>query len=193
MLFPSLETILSQGSLLIIFVLMLSNGFFSFPSSQILYITVGVFVAQGKLTLLPVLILGAIANTLGNYALYEVTHKHGEKVAKKFLPISDETLAALKETFKEKSLWWLAVGKLTPSLKVAVPILAGIAKTNRAHTFLVFLITSFVWASAFLSIGIFFGKSFSFGIYGIIMGVIGISIALYFASLVQKKVEEMKK
>ena len=193
MLFPTLETLLSQGSLIFIFVLMILNGFFSFPSSQLLYITVGFFVAQGKIAFIPALILGALGNTIGNYALYLVTSKYGEKVAKKFLPVSDEIFEALKDTFKEKSLFYLAVGKLTPSLKVAIPILAGIAKTHKQLTLLVFLVTSTIWATAFLALGIFFGKSFSLGLYGIIMGVIGIAVALYFTTILQKKIEQRRK
>jgi membrane protein DedA with SNARE-associated domain len=190
MLFPSFESMLSQGSLIFIFILMLSNGFFSFPSSQLLYITVGFFVAQGKIAFLPVLLLGALGNTLGNYLLYLVTSKYGEKTAKRFLPIKDEMFEALKETFKEKSLFYLAIGKMTPSLKVIIPILAGIAKTHKQLTLLVFLVTSTIWATVFLSLGVFFGKSFSLGIYGVIMGVIGLLVALYFTTILQKKIEK---
>ncbi len=187
MVIPSLESLLQGGSLLLIFILMLSNGFFSFPSSQILYISLGVFIAQGKVALIPAFLLGALGNTLGNYLLFEMTHRHGEKFARKLLPLQDDMFEALKETFKEKSLFYLALGKLTPSLKVFIPLLAGVSKTKRSHTFLIFLITSFIWAAAFLAIGIFFGKSFSFGKYGIIMGLIGIGVALYFTSKMQKK------
>ena len=171
---------------------MVSNGFFSFPSSQILYITLGVFIASGKLALVPTLIVGAIGNTIGNFILFEITSRHGEKVARRFLPLSTEAFEALKETFKEKSLWWLAIGKMTPSLKVAVPILAGIAKTHRRLTLLVFLVTSFIWGFLFLSLGIFFGESFSFGTYGILIGLVGIAVALYFTSLVKKNIAKKK-
>jgi membrane protein DedA with SNARE-associated domain len=181
------ENLISSGSLFIIFLLMISNGFLSFPSSQILYITLGVLISKGQLSLLDVAMIGALGNTIGNQLLFELTSKHGEKVARRYLPLSDDAFEALKETFAEKSLWWLGIGKLTPSLKVAVPILAGIAKTHRALTFFVFLVTSVVWAFAFLSLGIFFGKSFSFGLYGIILALIGIGVAVYFASLVQMK------
>ncbi len=193
MLMTTFESILSQGSLVFIFILMLANGFFSFPSSQLLYITVGFFIAQGKIPFLPALLLGSLGNTIGNYALFLVTSKYGEKVAKKFLPIKDEMFEALKETFKEKSLFYLAIGKLTPSLKVVIPILAGIAKTHKQLTLLVFLITSTLWAALFLSLGIFFGKSFSLGIYGVIMGAIGLFVALYFTNIMQKKAELIAK
>ena len=186
-------SLFAQGSLFLVFILMISNGFFSFPSSQILYITLGVFVASGKIGFIPMLIVGALGNTIGNYLLYEITHRHGEKVARQFLPIKAEMYEALKETFKEKSLLWLALGKMTPSLKVIIPLLAGIARTKRIPTFFVFLITSFIWGNAFISIGVFFGKSFSFGYYGLVMGALGLGIALYFTSLMQKKIEEMKK
>lgn len=188
----SYESLLSGGSLFIILLLMLANGFFSFPSSQILYITAGVFISNGTLPFLPVIFLGAIGNTVGNFILFLVTKKHGESVARKYIPLSKEMYDALIETYKDRSAWWIAVGKMTPSLKVITPVLAGISKTDNMLTFLIFLVTSFLWALFFVSMGMFFGKSFSFGTYGIIIGVIGIAAALYFMNLVQKK-QKIKK
>lgn len=185
----SYESLLSNGSLFVVLFLMVSNGLFSFPSSQILYITAGVFIAQGTLPFFPVVLLGTIGNAVGNFFLFLLTKKHGDTVARKFVPLSKEMYDALIETYKDKSAWWIAIGKLTPSLKVITPILAGISRTDNTLTFFIFLVTSFVWSLLFTSIGMFFGKSFSFGTYGIIIGGIGIAVMLYFMNLVQKRAQ----
>ena len=186
----SYESLLSGGSLLIVLILMVSNGFFSFPSSQILYITAGVFVASGKLPLIPVLLLGSIGNAIGNFLLFIITKKHGEAVARKFIPLSHDMYKALVKTYKDKSVWWIAIGKLTPSLKVITPVMAGLSKTGTLLTFFIFLITSFIWSVFFVGMGMFFGKSFSFGTYGIVIGAVGVAVALYFMNLVQKTAEK---
>ena len=72
-----IEAIIVGASYAGIFGLMIANGFFSFPSSQILYIIVGYFVGTGKLALLPAVLLGALGNTIGNVFLYEAVRGHG--------------------------------------------------------------------------------------------------------------------
>ena len=73
----SIETIISFAGYAGIFLLMITNGAVSFPSSQVLYIIAGYFVAQGDLALLPVVVAGTLGNTVGTIILYELTRKYG--------------------------------------------------------------------------------------------------------------------
>ena len=50
----AIESTISLAGYFGIFVLMIANGAVSFPSSQVLYIIAGYFIAQGNLLLLPV-------------------------------------------------------------------------------------------------------------------------------------------
>lgn len=61
--------------------------------------------------------------------------------------------------FKKRGVWFVFIGKLIPALKVLVPIPAGLAKMNRIAYITIIFISSFIWASIFIAIGFFFGKS----------------------------------
>ena len=68
----------------------------------------------------------------------------------------------LKKTqiaFKKKGMLFVIVGKLLPVVKIFVPIVAGVGKMNRILYNVIIIITSFIWASIFVSLGFFFGKS----------------------------------
>lgn len=154
-----LEQIISGLSYMGIFILMFSNGIFSFPSSQVLYIIVGYFVATGVLSLPMAILVGAIGNTIGNIALYEFAREHGMNAAMKFLPMKPHHVAKTEHFFEKKGLGFLFVAKLLPTLKVFVPIFGGIGKAPRVPYAALMFLASSVWAFAFIEIGIFFGKN----------------------------------
>jgi membrane protein DedA with SNARE-associated domain len=154
-----LQQIIAQFSYVAIFGLMTANGLFSFPSSQILYIVVGYFVGTGELALIPAIILGALGNTIGNVALYEIARKHGVKASLAYLPLTQDHITRLERYFARKGLLYLFLAKLTPALKVFVPVAAGIAKTPRIPLAIILFTTSVIWAGAFVAIGYYFGAS----------------------------------
>lgn len=169
---------------------MIANGIISFPSSQILYIIAGFFVATGKLDFTTTILVGALGNTIGNFILYKVTVTYGEQAAQKLLPLDARAFHAIKKTFTHHGIWWLALAKLTPSLKVIMPILAGIAKTPQTKLIPILLGTSIIWATIFIELGKSFGEKFSFGSYTVVIGVIGIIVAVILYTIVAKNVEE---
>ena len=71
----SIEQIIILSGYVGIFGLMILNGVFSFPSSQILYIISGYFVFTGSLSLMLVSVVGALGNTIGNTILFYLTRK----------------------------------------------------------------------------------------------------------------------
>lgn len=177
----TIETLIQGGSYLAIFVLMIANGAVSFPSSQVLYIIAGYFVAQGNLLLLPATIVGALGNTAGNVILYELTRKHGRAfIARmKIFPMSE--LAKVEHAFKKKGSWFIFIGKLLPAIKVFVPIPAGLGKMHRGIFATLMFVASFIWSLAFISIGFFFGKSSEFfGRYAIILALVAAVVILLF-------------
>jgi membrane protein DedA with SNARE-associated domain len=155
----ALEQIISGLSYMGIFILMFSNGIFSFPSSQVLYIIVGYFVGVGTLALPTALVVGAIGNTIGNIALYEFAREHGMNAALKFLPMKPHHVAKTERFFEKKGLGFLFIAKLLPTLKVFVPIFGGIGKAPRIPYAALMFLASMVWAFIFIEIGMFFGKN----------------------------------
>ena len=164
-----------------IFALMISNGFISFPSSQILYIICGYFIFTGTLSLPIVVLFGVIGNTIGNIILYEVARAKGMHFLTKIPVFPERELKKVQAVFQKKGAWFLAVGKLIPALKVFIPIPAGISKMSRWLYVTIIVITSTIWTAPFLAIGFYFGKSSRlFGRYAIIMTIIAFVVLAVF-------------
>jgi membrane protein DedA with SNARE-associated domain len=186
------ETIIVSLGYLGIFVLMISNGAIPFPSSQILYIISGYFVSTGDLSLALVVLFGAIGNTIGNIILYEVVRFRGLHYIEKWGIFPKKELRKVSVAFRKKGKWFLFVGKLVPALKVFIPIIAAIGKTERRFYIPAMLVASAIWSLPFIAIGYVFGKSAElFGSYAVIMTVVGfIVMALFYRYINSKDVLE---
>lgn len=177
----TIETLIQGGSYFAIFLLMIANGAVSFPSSQVLYIIAGYFVARGDLALFFVALAGALGNTVGNIILYELARKHGRTFIEKMKIFPMRNLAKVEHAFKKKGVWFIFIGKLLPAIKVFVPIPAGLGKMPRPLFAFIMFFASFIWSLAFISIGYFFGKSSDlFGRYAIILVIVAVVVILLF-------------
>lgn len=177
----TMETLIQGGSYFAILMLMILNGAVSFPSSQVLYIVAGYFIARGDLALFFVALVGALGNTVGNIILYELARKHGRAFIERMKIFPMRELAKVEHAFKKKGAWFIFIGKLLPAIKVFVPVAAGLGKFSRAIFAPLMFIASFIWALGFISIGYFFGKSSDlFGRYAIILVVVAVVVILLF-------------
>jgi membrane protein DedA with SNARE-associated domain len=162
------ESLILTGSYGAIFLLMIANGAISFPSSQLLYIVAGYFIAKGDLSWAPVIFVGAIGNMIGNIILYEAVRRYGRDVVFKWKLFDPTILAKVEVAVAKKGWWFLAIGKLLPAIKVFIPIPAGLGRMHRGGFAGIMLVASALWASVFLFFGYTFGKSFHiFGWYGV--------------------------
>jgi membrane protein DedA with SNARE-associated domain len=182
----SFEILIISFGYIAIFLFLVSNGIFNFPSSQIIYLICGYLVYIQKLNLFLVVLFGAVGNSVGNLILYEITRKYGlSKKLRSFriLPfyyLKDEFLELLKKKFKKQGLIFLFFGKLISITKIFIPIIAGIGSVNRISYNLIIFITNLIWATIFVFTGFYFGKTVEFGlIFGIVFIIITI-IFMYF-------------
>ncbi len=169
-----LHQIIISSSYLGIFILLITNGAVNIPSSQIIYLIAGYFIATGKLSMFPTLFFGTLGNTIGNIITYLLVYKYGRPIVKKLLTVPEKTLDHMHYEFSNKGLWWLFVAKLIPSVKVTVPTIAGLSKTPKTKTYLIFLSSSFVWATTITYIGYYFGENITAKGYALTMGIVGI-------------------
>lgn len=177
----TIETLIQGGSYFAIFLLMIANGAVSFPSSQVLYIIAGYFIARGDLVLIPVALAGALGNTVGNIILYELARVHGRTFIARMKIFPLRELAKVETAFRKKGAWFIFIGKLLPAIKVFVPIPAGLGKMHRPLFAALMFVASFIWSLAFIAIGYFFGKSSElFGRYAIILAIIAAVVILLF-------------
>lgn len=177
----TIETIIAFAGYTGIFFLMTLNGALSFPSSQILYIIVGYFVAQGNLALLPSMIAGGTGNTVGNIVLYELVRARGRAFVERMKLFPARELTKVEVAFKKKGAWFVFIGKLLPAIKVFIPIPAGLGKMHRGCFASIMFVASSIWSLGFISIGYFFGKSSDFfGRYAFMLAIIAAIVLFFF-------------
>lgn len=154
-----IESLVVSYGVVAIFLMMITNGFTMFPSSQFLYIIAGWLVSEGLLSLPLVIFFGAIGNTIGNTIMYELIREKGLKYILKYKVFRKQDVEKVHIAFEKHGLWFLFIGKLLPSIKVFVPIVAAIGKAKRAPFIFIMTVTSFIWTTPFLAIGYYLGKS----------------------------------
>jgi membrane protein DedA with SNARE-associated domain len=178
-----LHSLISTFSYVAIFILMLTNGAVNFPSSQFLYVICGYFISTGSLLFVPTIIAGALGNTLGNIITFLLVKKYEKPFARKLLMVDEATFnkihSALHATFSKRGMWYIFFGKLIPSVKAFIPIVAGLANTKTKLTSFLFLLASTIWAILVTSIGYFFGEHVSFKSVTTVSLLIG-SIVVFF-------------
>ncbi|MCI0565998.1 DedA family protein [bacterium] len=192
----NIENIIIASGYIGIFALMIANGLLSFPSSQALYIIAGYFVFTEDLSLALVSLFGALGNTVGNIALYEIVRAKGLSYITKFQIFPLEAVKRTQAVFQKRGAWFVFFGKLIPALKVFVPIPAGIARMNRLLYGVVIFVSSVLWSLLFIAIGFYFGKSADvFGKYALILFVVAFVVvfAFYRSMNSQNITDEIKK
>ena len=188
-----LHGLISSGSYISIFLLMTANGIINFPSSQILYLIVGYFVSAGKLGFWQTVIAGTLGNTIGNIVAFLLIKKYEGPLARKLLMLPQEQFTkihkALHETFSEKGMWWLFVGKLTPSVKAFVPVVAGLAHTRTNLTVFIFLLASALWSTGIIYLGYAFGEHVTLSKFLTVSFIIGAIVIFILYKKISKKLD----
>ncbi len=180
------QTILTFGYLAIV-AFMITNGIISLPSSQFVYVTAGFFAPAAELSVLLIVIAGTIGNVIGNVILYEVSRRKGVAYLRRFKLFSklcsEERITKLRLAFDYRGPVIIFIGKFLPLIKVAVPVVAGVAEMNRLLYFVIIVVTSFLWALGLTYFGFYFGKNYhdgTFGWYSIaLLALSGIAIYLF--------------
>ena len=155
------EHVTSLAIYITTFVTLFFNGLTNLPSSQFVYLTLGYLINIKDFNFYIAILLGTIANALGNLVLYYIILSNSEflnsKLAK-FLAIDSEKLLKYNDYFKNKWWGWLILGKITPSLKVLVPVICGLSKVSLKRTLVIFSVGSLIWAIIVTYLGYYFGK-----------------------------------
>ena len=157
------------------------NGLINIPSSQIIYLTLGYLVNRSDFDIYIAILAGSLGNTLGNLILYYIIKSKNVYLNQKirsFFNISEDKLEKYNKIINQKGYLWLIIGKLTPSVKVLVPIICGISNLSFIKTFIIFFTGSVLWACMVTYLGYYFGKMASLKEFYIIVSLIYILIGL---------------
>lgn len=99
---------------------------------------------------------------------------------------------ALHDTFTRRGMWWIFIGKLTPSVKAFIPVVAGLAETKTGLTSFIFAVASFVWAFGIVYLGKTFGEQFSLSSFMTVSLVVGLVILFIVYRNVSKKIHSSR-
>lgn len=189
-----LHLLISNFSYVAIFLLMIANGFVGFPSSQFLYVICGYFISTSSLLFVPTIIVGALGNTLGNIITFLLVKKYDKPFARKLLMMDEVTFnkihSALHATFSRRGMWYIFIGKLIPSIKAFIPVVAGLAYTKTKITSFIFLIASIIWATALVSLGYYFGEQVTFKSITTVSLVIALIVIFFVYKTVNKQIKK---
>lgn len=156
---------LSIIELLIIFsILSILNGIILIPSSQLILIMAGISSITHNLNPLIILPILIITNTFGNWILYKIAYKYGEKVVKKIVPMNkkklDQQLLVLDYLFKKYGSYIILIGRNLPLFHSLVSIPAGISQIKE-KTYLTFTTIGItIWSIIFFFLGRYTGENF---------------------------------
>lgn len=189
-----IHALILSGSYVAIFLLMITNGVINFPSSQILYLVTGYFVSTGHIAFAGAVLAGALGNTIGNIITFLLVKKYERPLARKLLMMNEKTFdavhRALSDTFSKKGIWWLFVGKLTPSIKAFVPVIAGMSRTPTMLTSFIFLTASLLWSTGIIYLGYTFGEHVSISGFLTVSFLVGITILYILYKNISKKITQ---
>jgi membrane protein DedA with SNARE-associated domain len=98
--------------------------------------------------------------------------------------------SALNSTLSRRGMWWIFFGKLIPSVKAFIPVVAGLARTKTSITSCIFFIASVIWATLITSLGYYFGEHVSFRSLSTVSFVIAIIVIFVFYTTLTKRMKK---
>lgn len=159
--FDVAHIIQSGGLLLIAIIIFAESGMlvgFLFPGDTLLF-SAGIFAAQGTLPLGWVLAVIAIAAILGDNIGYQIGRTMGRKLFKKDSLIFRHDYIMRAEAFYEKyGSKTMLVAHFIPIVRTFAPLVAGVAKMNRAQFAIYDAIGDIAWTVSIVLLGYFLGS-----------------------------------
>ena len=133
-------------------------GFFM-PGDTLL-LTAGAFAAAGKLPLAGVITVVAIAAIAGDNVGYVIGKRYGRRLFSKQdgLLFRHEYVMRAENFYEKYGSKTMLLAHFVPVVRTFAPIVAGIARMNRAQFFIYDAIGDITWAVALTLIGFYVGK-----------------------------------
>lgn len=180
-----LNLIHSMGYFGIVLLMFVENIFPPIPSEYIMPLG-GFLVAEGKFSLVGIIIAGTLGSVLGAFPLYLLGKKVGEKGMENFADRYGKWLTLSREDIKRANNWFKKYGalavvlcRLVPGIRSFISIPAGINKMNFAAFLFYTTLGSAIWTAILASAGYFLKANFqqvehyidyvSYAVFGLII------------------------
>lgn len=182
--------------------------FFSFienvfpPSPSDLVVIVGAsLISSTAIGFLPVLLITSIGSALGFILMYYVGFFLSEKILRnrrqKF--ISQKSLAKIDKWFKKYGYKIILANRFLPGTRSVISFFSGVHELNVKKTFLMALISAFLWNAFIVNLGIVLGNNvaridYYLTTYSTVIIILTAAVILYFLirALIKKKLKEKK-
>jgi membrane protein DedA with SNARE-associated domain len=156
----------SAGNPAIALLMFIENVFPPIPSELIMPLA-GYMVAQGKLTLLGVIVAGTIGSVLGALPLYYVGRRVGEKRLKeladrhgRWVTVSGDEIEKAKRWFDRHGGLAVFFCRLIPGVRSLISIPAGIAEMSLPGFLAYTTVGSAIWVALLAWLGHLLGANF---------------------------------
>jgi membrane-associated protein len=174
------DIIQSGGLLLIAAIIFAESGMFVgffFPGDTLL-LTAGVFAAQGKLSLAPVIIVVAIAAIAGDNTGYHIGKRYGRRLFRKpdGLIFRQEYVQRAERFYERFGSRTMLIAHFVPVVRTFVPPVAGVAKMDYPKFVLFDAIGDTAWAIIVTLIGYWFGTRIPNIDHYIILAVVAVVV-----------------
>jgi len=142
--------------------------FFSFienvfpPSPSDLVVVIGAsLIATTSVSFIPILFITSVGSALGFILMYSVGYFFGEKVLRsgKLKFISKDALNKTDHWFSEYGYWIILVNRFLPGTRSVISFFTGVHELNVGKTFLLALISAFLWNTVIIYLGMQLGNN----------------------------------
>ena len=183
-----IEAIARGGYLGILFLMAIENVFPPIPSEVIMGIG-GLLVARGVMDFWPLLAVGTIGSTAGNYAWFWVGDKWGyQRLAPivdrhgRWLTLEWEDIERAQRFFQRHGQWVVLVLRFSPFLRTMISLPAGLSHM-KAWQFLLFtFVGAGIWNVLLIMGGQWLGRYFEQSqdvLAWIVLGAFGLALGAY--------------
>ena len=136
------------------------NVFPPIPGDTML-LALGTLIGIGKVDFVTMLIAATVGSTLGFIFMFWLGKLFGNKVIEtnRFRFLSEETLRKPEDWFKKYGYWLIVANRFLSGTRAVISFFAGISHLRFGRTVVLSVISSLVWNSLVLLLGVEFGQN----------------------------------
>lgn len=173
--------LIEAGGLLLIALIVFGEsgmfiGFF-FPGDTLL-LTAGIFAAQGKLSLMTVIMVIALAAIIGDNVGYHIGKRYGRRLFRKpdGLVFRQAYVQQAEKFYERFGARTMLIAHFVPVVRTFAPPVAGVAHMDYKKFVIYDAIGDIVWATSVTLIGYWFGTKIPDIDHYILLAVVGVMI-----------------
>ena len=181
--------LIEQGGYWGVFVLMVIENIFPPIPSEVIMALSGVAVARGTMSFWPLLLVGTVGSTLGNYVWFMVGDKLGYRRLQplvdrwgRWLTVEWEDIEEATAFFRRHGQWIVFALRFSPFLRTIISLPAGLTHMHRGLFLLFTFVGAAIWNAALIMGGQFlarFMEGSSLVMDVVVIGGIGLAVVGY--------------